>query len=88
MCAQFRKIETFGTLRGKHSARNAFSFVYSDPSKAIISEQFDISEDRIPKLKEISKELLESLRKQGLSKDEILATFAECCEQTIVKEGL
>jgi hypothetical protein len=88
MCAKFRKIETFGTLRGKHSARNAFSFVYSDPNKAIISEQFDVSEDRIPKLKEISKELLTSLRNQGLSKDEILATFAECCEQTIEQEGL
>jgi hypothetical protein len=83
MCARFRKIETLGVLRGKHSGRNAFSFVYSDPDKSIISEQFDISEDRIPKLKEISKELLGSLRKKGLSKDEILATFAECCEQTI-----
>ncbi len=83
MCARFRKIETLGVLRGKYSGRNAFSFVYSDPDKSIISEQFDISEDRIPKLKEISKELLGSLRKQGLSKDEILATFAECCEQTI-----
>jgi hypothetical protein len=87
MCAHFRKIETFGALRGKHSGRNAFSFVYSDPKKSIISEQFDISEDRIPKLKEISRELLDSLRKQGLTKDEILATFAECCGYTMEEES-
>lgn len=87
MCAQFRTIETFGELRGKHSGRSAFSFVYSDPKKSIISNQFDISEDRIPKLKEISKELLDSLKNQGLTKDEILATFAECCEQTIEQES-
>jgi hypothetical protein len=83
MCSRFRKIEVFGELRGKHSSRNAFSFVYSDPKKSIISDQFDISEERVPELKKISKELLTSLQDQGLSRDEILATFAECCSQTI-----
>ena len=88
LCARFRKIEAFGELRGKHSSRNAFSFVYSDPKKSIISDQFDISEDRVPELKEISKKLLTSLQNQGLTRDEILATFAECCSQTIDLENI
>lgn len=87
MCSRFRKIEAFGELRGKHSSRNAFAFVYSDPKKSIVSDQFDISEDRVPELKEISKKLLTSLQSQGLSRDEILATFAECCSQTIDLEN-
>ena len=83
ICTTFRKIESLNSLRNKNATRNSFSFVYADPKNQTISQSFDISNDKIPKLKVISSELLKDLKKKGLSKDEILATFAEACAETI-----
>ena len=83
ICNTFRKIESLSSLRDKNSMRNSFSFVYADPKNQTISESFDISTEKIPKLKVISREILKDLQKKGLSKDEILATFAQACSETI-----
>jgi hypothetical protein len=83
ICATFRRIETLGSLRGKSAKRNAFAFVYSDPKNSTVSDSFDISEDRLPALKKISKELLSDLKDKGLSKDEILAAFSQACSELI-----
>lgn len=85
ICSTFRKIEAYGSLRGKQSVRSSFAFVYSDPTNQTISENFDISEDRIPKINDISNEILNNLFNLGLTKDEILATFAQACSKTLEK---
>ncbi len=83
ICNSFRSIESLSSLRGKNATRKSFAFVYADPKDAAISKNFDISEDRLPELKKISLMLLNDLKKQGLSNDEILATFAQACSETI-----
>jgi hypothetical protein len=83
ICSAFRNIESLNILRGKNSTRKAFAFVYTDPQNAIISKNFDISENKLPELKKISTMLLNDLKKQGLSQDEILATFAQACSETV-----
>lgn len=87
ICAKFRRIETLGSLRGKSFKRSAFAFVYSDPSNTTVSDLFDIAEDRIPAIKKISNSLLKDLRKQGLTKDEILAAFSEACTNIIESDA-
>jgi hypothetical protein len=87
ICNTFRKVESLSSLRNKNSIRNSFSFVFADPKNQTISESFDISTEQIPKLREISQEILKDLKKKGLSKDEILATFAEACSETINTKG-
>lgn len=83
ICSAFRNIESLNILRGKNSTRKAFAFVYTDPQNAIISKNFDISENKLPELKKISTIILNDLKKQGLSQDEILATFAQACSETV-----
>lgn len=83
ICSAFRSIESLNDLRGKSATRKAFAFVYTDPKNAVISKNFDISEDKLPELKKISTALLNDLKKKGLSKDEILATFAQACSDTV-----
>lgn len=83
ICSSFRSIESLNNLRGKSATRKAFAFVYTDPKNAVISKNFDISEDKLPELKKISTALLNDLKKKGLSKDEILATFAQACSDTV-----
>ena len=87
ICSTFRRIETLGTLRGKTAKRNAFAFVYSDPKSSTVSDSFDVAEDRIPEIKKISKGILTELRKHGLSKDEMLATFSDACSNIIDSEA-
>lgn len=87
ICSTFRKIESLISLRGKTSKRKAFAFVYSDPKNSTISDSFDISEDRLPKIKELSKEILVNLKKQGLNRDEIMAAFSEACSNIIESEA-
>jgi DNA-binding transcriptional regulator YhcF (GntR family) len=74
-------------LRNKNATRNSFSFVYADPKQQTISQNFDISNDKLPELKVISTELLKNLKKKGLNRDEILAIFAEACSETINVKG-
>lgn len=83
ICSSFRSIESLSGLRGKSATRKSFAFVYADPKNAVISQNFDISEDKLPELKKISLNLLNDLKNQGLSKDEILATFAHACSETV-----
>lgn len=85
MCAEFRKIETFVTLRGENSTRNGFAFIYSDPRSSTISTTFDVADSKLPKINELSVTLLKTLNSNGLSKDEILATLAKCCTQVLEK---
>ncbi len=70
-------------LRGKNSTRKGFAFVFADPKNAIISKNFDISEEKLPELHKISTALLNDLKKKGMSKDEILAIFAQACSETV-----
>jgi hypothetical protein len=49
----------------------------------MVSKNFDVSNEKLPELKLLSKELLLELYKKGLTKDEILATFAQACNETI-----
>jgi hypothetical protein len=83
ICSKFRRIEALGSLRGKSSKRSAFAFVYTDPNNSTVSDLFDISEARLPEIQIISKAILKDLKKQGLSKDEMLATFSEACSNII-----
>ncbi len=83
ICGIFRKVEALGSLRGKKATRKSFAFVYNDPKISTVSESFDISEDRIPEISLLSNELVKDLKKRGLSKDEILATFAEACSKAL-----
>jgi nickel-dependent lactate racemase len=48
-----------------------------------VSKSFDISKDKLPELKKISKQVLKDLENRGLTKDEILAIFAEASSQTV-----
>ena len=82
ICGTFRKIESLNSFRGKKATRNGFAFVYSDPKNQTVSKSFDVSNERLPEIRNISSQLLRDLKKLGLSKDEILATFAEACSQT------
>jgi hypothetical protein len=86
-CNTFRKVESLNSLRNKKATRNSFSFVYADPKQQTISQNFDISNDKLPELKVISTELLKNLKKKGLNQDEILAIFAEACSETINIKG-
>jgi hypothetical protein len=83
ICSSFRNIESLSNLRGKSATRKAFAFVYTDPKSSVISKNFDIAEDKLPELKKISSTLLNDLKKKGLSDDEILATLAHACSQTV-----
>ena len=83
ICSKFRRIETLGSLRGKSSKRSAFAFVYSDPNNSTVSDLFDISEERMPEIQKISTAILDDLKNQGLSKDEMLATFSNACSKII-----
>jgi len=87
ICAKFRRIEALGSLRGKSAKRSAFAFVYSDPKSSTVSDLFDISEDRLPEIQKISNAILKDLKKQGLSKDEMLAAFSEACSNIIESES-
>jgi hypothetical protein len=87
ICAKIRSIEALGSLRGKSAKRSAFAFVYSDPKSSTVSDLFDISEDRIPEIQKISSAILRDLKKQGLSKDEMLAAFSEACSNIIESES-
>ena len=87
ICAKIRSIEALGALRGKSAKRSAFAFVYSDPKSSTVSDLFDISEDRIPEIKKISSSILRDLKKQGLSRDEMLAAFSEACSNIIESES-
>ena len=87
ICAKFRSIEALGSLRGKSAKRSAFAFVYSDPKSSTVSDLFDISEDRIPEIQKISNAILKDLKKQGLSRDEMLAAFSEACSNIIESES-
>ena len=82
-CSSFRQIESLNNLRNKESSRQSFAFVYSDPQNSMVSKNFDVSNEKLPELKLLSKELLLELYKKGLTKDEILATFAQACNETI-----
>jgi hypothetical protein len=86
VCSVFRKVESRLSLRGKAASRKAFSFIYVDPKESSISKEFDIATDRIPEIHKVSKEVLNSLKNQGLSSDEILAIFAEACIALNTKE--
>jgi hypothetical protein len=81
-CSTFRSVESLRNLRGQTTTRKSFAFVYSDPKNKGISRSFDIAEEKVPALKKISDQLLVNLRKQGLSNDEILATFAQACSDS------
>jgi len=83
LCSSFRQIESLNVLRGNASSRQSFAFVYSDPENAIVSKNFDVANEKLPELKQLSKDLLLDLYKKGLTKDEILATFAQACNETI-----
>ena len=83
ICNSFRSIESLKNLRGKNSTRKGFAFVFADPKNAIISKNFDISEEKLPELHKISTALLNDLKKKGMSKDEILAIFAQACSETV-----
>jgi len=87
ICSTFRRIESLVSLRGKSSKRKAFAFVYADPKNSTISDSFDISEERLPKIKELSKEILVNLKKQGLNRDEIMAAFSEAASNIIESEA-
>ena len=82
-CNSFRQIESLNNLRGKESSRQSFAFIYSDPKNSMVSKNFDVANEKLPELKLLSKELLLELYKKGLTKDEILATFAQACNETI-----
>ena len=86
ICSKFRKIEALGSLRGKKAKRNAFAFVYSDPKHSTVSDSFDIADERIPAIQKISNNILIDLKKQGLSRDEMLAAFSEACSKIIEAE--
>lgn len=79
VCSKFRKVEAKLSLRGKTASRKAFSFIYADPKDSSITKEFDIDTDRIPELQKFSKDILKSLKNQGLNTDEIMAVFAEAC---------
>lgn len=83
ICSSFRSIESLKNLRGKSSTRKGFAFVFADPKNELISKSFDISEEKLPELYKISTTLLNDLKKKGLSKDEILAIFAQACTETV-----
>jgi len=85
-CADFRKIESLASLRGKTAKRKAFAFVYADPNNLTVSDSFDISEERLPKIKALSKEILVNLKNQGLNHDEIMAAFSEAASNIIDSE--
>ena len=82
-CNSFRQIESLNNLRGKESSRQSFAFIYSDPKNSMVSKNFDVANEKLSELKLLSKELLLELYKKGLTKDEILATFAQACNETI-----
>jgi len=86
MCAEFRKIETFVSLRGENSTRNGFAFIYSDPKNATISSTFDVADSKLTEISALSTSLLETLISKGLTKDEILATLANCCTKALEKQ--
>ena len=82
-CTTFRSVESLSTLRDQSATRKSFAFIYSDPKNSQISPSFDVAEEKFPALNQISKSLLIELKKQGLSRDEILATFAQACKNTL-----
>lgn len=87
-CTKFRHIETLNILRNKPINREAFAFVYSDPNHTFISDSYDISEDKKKELVSISNDVITNLKKNGLSKNEILAALAQACNQTIKSEDI
>jgi len=86
MCADFRKIETFISLRGESATRNGFAFIYSDPKSSTISKTYDVADSKLPEINELSASLLQTLNSKGLTNDEILATLAKCCIQALEKQ--
>lgn len=86
MCAEFRKIETFISLRGESANRNGFAFIYSDPKNSTISTTFDVADSKLPEINDLSASVLQTLNSRGLTKDEILATLAKCCTQALEKQ--
>jgi len=87
-CTKFRHIETLNSLRNKPNNREAFAFVYSDPSHTFISESYDISEEKKQELVSISSDVIANLKKNGLTKNEMLAALAQACNQTIKSEDI
>ena len=75
-------------LRNKPNNREAFAFVYSDPSHTFISDSYDISEGKKKELVSISNDVITNLKKNGLTKNEILAALAQACNQTIKSEDI
>ena len=75
-------------LRNKPNNREAFAFVYSDPSHTFISDSYDISEEKKRELESVSNDLIANLKKSGLTKNEILSALAQACNQTIKSEDI
>jgi hypothetical protein len=82
-CSHFRKIEALNNLRGQSSSRKSFAFVFLDPENPCISENFDVSNEKLSELTTISEEILKGLTNRGFSCDEIMAIFAQACQKTI-----
>jgi len=83
MMLEFRKIETYGHLRGKSSNRTGFAFVYSDPNNKTISQTFDYDSSKDKALDQEAKELIKQFMEKGFTKDEILALLAKVSSKTI-----
>ena len=76
-------MESLNVLRGQRTTRQGFAFVFTDPNNTSVSTNFDVASEKLPELKVVSKELLTNLSARGLTKDEILAIFAQACNETI-----
>ena len=83
MMIEFRKIETYGHLRGKKSSRTGFAFVYSDPNKKTITQTFDYDNSKDIVLDKEAQEITKQLYDRGFTKDEILALLAKVSSKTI-----
>ena len=77
MMLEFRKIETYGHLRGKNSSRTGFAFVYSDPKNEPIAETFDYDRTKDKSLDQDANEIKKQLLEKSYTKDEMLALLAK-----------
>ena len=83
MMLEFRKIETYGHLRGKNSSRTGFAFVYTDPNKKTITQSFDYDSSKDKILNKEAEEITKQFLDKGFTKDEILAMLAMVSSKTI-----
>ena len=88
LCDKFRKIEVMNSVRNIDPTRTSFAFMYSDKASNYSSVTYDIAHDKKEVIKNMSSEVVESLKSKGIKKEEIMAVLAEACNEIIEVEKM